>query len=54
MKHIKYQQEFGAALACNTRMRKATKGIGQKYRKGVTKDFLFLKFGAPYRGWKKL
>ena len=38
MKHRKYQQELGATVACTKIMMQATKGIGQKYRKGVTKD----------------
>ena len=42
MKHSKYQKDLGATAACNERMTEATKGIGQKYRKGTMKDcFLF-------------
>ena len=39
VKHIKYQQELGVTTACTKRMTEATKRIGQKYRKGVTKDY---------------
>ena len=42
MKHIKYHQQIGATAACTKIMMEASKGIGQKYRKGATKDcFLF-------------
>ena len=42
MKHIKYHQELGATVACTNIMAEATKMIGQKYRKGATKDcFIF-------------
>ena len=42
MKHIKYHQELGATVACTNIMAEGTKMIGQKYRKGVTKDcFIF-------------
>ena len=38
----KYHLDLGAAAACTKIMIEATKGIGQKYRKGSTKDcFLF-------------
>ena len=42
MKHIKYHQELGLTAACTKGMTEATKGIGQNYRKGATKDcFIF-------------
>ena len=42
MKHSKYQKDLGSTSACTKGMAEATKGIVQKYRKGVTKDyFLF-------------
>ena len=42
MSHIKYQQELGLTAACTKGMTEATKGIGQKYRKGATRDcFIF-------------
>ena len=42
MKHNKYQKEPGSTSTFTKRMKKATKQIGQKYRKGGTKDcFLF-------------
>ena len=42
MNHNNYQQGIGATAACTNRIMEATKGVGQKYRKGETKDcFLF-------------
>ena len=42
MKHSKYQQDIGATTAFTKRITETTKGIGQKYRKGATKDcFIF-------------
>ena len=42
MQEIRYQKELGATAACTKRMMEATKGIGQKSKKGGTKDcFLF-------------
>ena len=42
MKDSKYQKDLGSTTACTKIMMEATKGIGQKYRKGRTKDcFLF-------------
>ena len=41
-KNSRYHQELGATAACTKRMMEATKGIGQKSKKGGTKDcFLF-------------
>ena len=54
MKHRKYQKELGATVSCTKRMTEATKGIGQKYRKGATKDFLFLTVCSPQRRRQKL
>ena len=42
MKHVKYQQDLGSTVACTKRMMESTNGIGQKCRKGSTKDcFIF-------------
>ena len=42
MKDSRHQQELGATAACTKRMMEETKGIGQKSKKGGTKDcFLF-------------
>ena len=42
MKDIRYQQELGSTAACTKQMMEETKGIGQKSKKGGTKDcFLF-------------
>ena len=42
MKHSNFHQELVATAACTKRMMEATKGIGQKYIKGGTKDcFIF-------------
>ena len=42
MKHSKYHKGLGATAAFTKRIMEATKGIGQKYTKGATKDcFLF-------------
>ena len=42
MNHSKYHQELEDTAVCTKRMVEATKGIGQKYRKGVTNNcFLF-------------
>ena len=40
MKHSKCHHNLGATAACTKRMTEATKGIGQKSRKGATKDCL--------------
>ena len=42
MTHIRYQKDIGSTASCNKRMTEATKGIGQKCRKGETKDCSFL------------
>ena len=39
MKDSRYQQELGATAACMKRVMEETKGIGQKYKKGGSKDF---------------
>ena len=39
MNHGEYQQQLGATAACTKKMMEATKGVGQRYRKGVAKDF---------------
>ena len=54
MNYSKYQQQLGDTTACIKIMMEATKLIGQKYRKGVTKDFLFLVVSSPQRIWQKL
>ena len=42
MKHKKYHQEIGATGTCTKGTTEVKKRIGQKYRKGATKDcFLF-------------
>ena len=42
MKFSNHQQDIGSTEVCTNRMMGATKGIGQKYKKGVTEDcFLF-------------
>ena len=42
MKHSKYQKYLGSTESCTKITMEATKGIGQKYRKGETKDcFIF-------------
>ena len=41
MNHINYNQQLVGTLACTKIIMEATKGIGQKYRKGATKDFYF-------------
>ena len=38
MNHGEYQQQLGATAACTKKMMEATKGVGQRYRKGATKD----------------
>ena len=38
MKDSRYQQELGSTAACTKRMLEATKGIGQKSKKGGAKD----------------
>ena len=43
-KHRKYYEELESNEACTKRMTEATKGIGQKSRKGGTKDYLL--FGS--------
>ena len=45
MKHSKYHHNLGATAACNNRMVEAAKGVGQKSRKGVTKDCF------PFDSW---
>ena len=47
MKHIKYQQHLGATAVYTKIIMEATKGIGQKYRKGATKIDFFLIVGSP-------
>ena len=37
IKRRKYQQKQGATAACNMIMMEATKGVGQRYKKGATK-----------------
>ena len=54
MNRSRYQQELGATAACTNRMLGATKGIGQKYRKGAMEDFFFLIVGSPQRRWQNL
>ena len=49
MNHSRYQQELGSTAACTKRMTEATKGIGQKYIEGGTKDFPFLIVGLHPR-----
>ena len=39
MNHIKYQHDIISTTNCTNRMTKATKGIGQKYRKYTTNHF---------------
>ena len=42
MNHRKYHPDLGATSAYTKKMMEVTKGIGQKSRKGVTKDcFIF-------------
>ena len=42
MKHSNHHKDIEATAACTKRMMEATKGIGQRYRKGATKDcFIF-------------
>ena len=49
MMHINYQKELGDTAFCTKKTIEATKGIGEKSRKGATKDFLFLTVGSPQR-----
>ena len=47
MKHIKCQQDLLATVAFTNIIMEATEGIGQKYKKGATKDCFFLMVGYP-------
>ena len=42
MKYSKYQQHLGDTTACTKKIMEASRGIGQRYRNGSKKDFLFL------------
>ena len=42
MKDSRYQQELGATAACTKRVMGATKGVGHKSIKGLTKDCFLL------------
>ena len=53
MKQSKYHKDLGATVACTTIIMEATKGIGQKYRKGATKD-CFLFDSSPQSHWPKV
>ena len=44
MNRIRYNQELEANSACTKRIMESTKGIGQKSRKGTTKDFFLFDF----------
>ena len=43
--HSNYQKDLGSTADCTKRMSEATKGMGQKYRKGATNDCLI------FDGW---
>ena len=54
MNHSKYHQQIGATAVCNNIIMESTKGVGQRYIKGATKDCLFFTVGSPQRIRKKL
>ena len=49
MNHIRYQQELGSIAACTKWTMEATKGIGQKSKKGGPKDFFLFDSWFVYK-----
>ena len=52
--HRKYHQQLGFTVAFTKRTTEATKGIGQKYRKGATKDCFLYTVGSPQISWQNM